>query len=52
MSAWSFLEAERVDEFVAALESDLADGRWDARYGHFRELDEFDGGLRLVVGTP
>ena len=52
MSAWSFLDASRIDEFVAALESDLADGRWDARYGHFRELDEFDGGMRLVVGTP
>jgi SAM-dependent methyltransferase len=37
---------------VAALERDLADGTWDARHGALRELDEFDAGLRLVVGEP
>jgi SAM-dependent methyltransferase len=52
MSAWSFIDPARVDEFVAALGSDLDDGTWDARYGHYRELTEFDGGLRLVVSRP
>jgi SAM-dependent methyltransferase len=51
MSAWSFVEPERVEEFVAKLGSDLDDGTWDARYSSLRELPEFDGGLRLVVGT-
>jgi len=38
-----------VDRVVAAVERDLADGTWDARHGHLRELEEYDSGLRLVV---
>jgi SAM-dependent methyltransferase len=34
---------------LARLEDDLASGAWDERYGHLRELPEFDGGYRLVV---
>jgi SAM-dependent methyltransferase len=34
---------------VAALRRDLADGTWDARHGHLRELDAYDAGLRLVI---
>jgi SAM-dependent methyltransferase len=51
MSAWSFLPDERVAEFEERLRADLASGEWDRRWGRFRELDEFDGGLRLVVAT-
>jgi SAM-dependent methyltransferase len=40
-----------VDRVVAAVERDLADGSWDARYGHLRGLDEYDAGMRLVVAT-
>jgi hypothetical protein len=38
-----------VDRVVRAVERDLADGTWDARHGHLRELDEHDVGVRLIV---
>jgi hypothetical protein len=38
-----------VDRVVAAVASDLADGTWDARHGHLRQLGEYDAGLRLVI---
>ncbi len=41
-----------VDRVVADVERDLADGTWDARHGHLRELDAFEAGLRLIVGMP
>jgi SAM-dependent methyltransferase len=49
MSAWSFIPQERVERFVAELGADLESGAWDEKYGSFRELSEFDGGLRLVI---
>jgi SAM-dependent methyltransferase len=50
MSAWSFLDDEIVDRFVSTLGAELESGAWDAKYGHFRTLESFDGGLRLVIG--
>jgi SAM-dependent methyltransferase len=41
-----------VDRVVAAIARDLADGTWDLRHGALRSLEEFDAGLRLIVGTP
>lgn len=52
MSAWSFVPDEVVQRFLDALSADLASGAWDEKYGAFRTLPEFDGGLRLVVGMP
>ncbi len=52
MSAWSFLPDETVAQFSSRLAEDLTSGAWDARYGEFRRLAEFDAGLRLVVGRP
>lgn len=49
MSAWSFLPNHIVDRAVSTLAADLESGTWDDNYGSFRELSEFDGGLRLVV---
>jgi SAM-dependent methyltransferase len=51
-SAWSFVDPAIVDAFVRRLRGDLESGAFDAEYGRFRELDEFDGGMRLVIGTP
>jgi hypothetical protein len=42
---------EVVDRVVKAVERDLQDGTWDTRYGHLRELDEYDAGLRLLVAN-
>ena len=41
-----------VDRVVDAVGRDLRDGTWDARYGHLRELDQYDVGYRLVVSNP
>lgn len=48
-SGFARMPEEVVERVVAAVERDLADGSWDARHGHLRELDEYDVGLRLVV---
>jgi hypothetical protein len=50
-SAWSFVDRAIVERFVTHLARDLADGTWDAAYGHLRKQPEFDGSLRLVVST-
>lgn len=43
------LDQDQRDRLVARLADDLASGRWDARHGHLRSLDELDVGYRLVV---
>lgn len=52
MSAWSFVDPTVVARYERELGADLASGAWDAEWGRFRELGEFDVGLRLVVGRP
>jgi hypothetical protein len=49
-SAWSFVDAETTDGYVADLAADLASGAWDRRFGALRTQPEFDGSLRLIVG--
>ncbi len=43
------LDPSVVDRNVARLAAELADGRWDATYGHLRSQDSLDIGYRLVV---
>jgi SAM-dependent methyltransferase len=49
MWIWNVLDPTERDAGRARLAADLADGTWEARHGHLRELDEVDGALRLVV---
>jgi hypothetical protein len=51
-SAWGFVDKEVEDRFVEQLRVDLETGIWDARYGHLRSHDVFEGALRLVVHNP
>ena len=51
-SGFARMPPEVVDRVVREVERDLRDGTWDARYGHLRELDEYDAGWRLVVDDP
>ena len=51
-SGFARMDAAVVDRVVAAVGRDLADGTWDARYGHLRELAEYDAGMRLIINTP
>ncbi|QAY59613.1 SAM-dependent methyltransferase [Microbacterium protaetiae] len=50
-SAWSFVDDDVEPRFVRRLTADLADGTWDARWGHLRTQPTFDGSLRLIVAT-
>ena len=52
MSAWSFLADDVVKRYERELGDDLESGAWDEKWGSFRELASFDGGLRLVVAQP
>jgi SAM-dependent methyltransferase len=51
-SSWSLVPPAAVERFVDDLSADLASGRWDEQYGHYRTQPFFDGPLRLVVGKP
>ncbi len=48
-SAWSFVEPAVARRFVTDLSRDIADGSWDASYGHLRSQPFFEGSLRLIV---
>ena len=50
-SGFARMAPEVVERVAAAVRRDLADGIWDARYGHLRRLDEYDAGMRLVINT-
>lgn len=52
MSAWSFLDDAVVARYERELGADLESGAWDERWGRFRDLESFDGGLRLVIARP
>jgi SAM-dependent methyltransferase len=51
-SGFARMPTDVVKRVVAAVQSDLADGSWDRRHGHLRQLSEYDAGMRLVVNTP
>jgi SAM-dependent methyltransferase len=48
-SGFARMDASVVQRVVRDVRRDLENGVWDERYGHLRELDAFDAGLRLVV---
>jgi SAM-dependent methyltransferase len=51
-SGFARLPSEVVARVAAEVERDLADGSWDRRYGHLRQLDTYDAGMRLIINTP
>ena len=51
-SALKQVDHAALDRGLEKLRADLESGEWDRRYGHLRELESFDCGLRLVVGQP
>jgi SAM-dependent methyltransferase len=50
-SPWHQLPPEVLTRALGELESDLASGRWDRRYGHLRHQNELDVGLRVVAAA-
>lgn len=50
-SAWSFVAPAAVARFEEHLAKDLAEGTWDAKYGHLRSQPHFRGAVVLVIST-
>jgi SAM-dependent methyltransferase len=50
MSCMAQLPPDVLAARIARLRADLDSGAWDARHGHLRALDEFDGGYRICIG--
>jgi SAM-dependent methyltransferase len=48
-SMWALLEPGVEERIVARLSAALQSGAWDAEHGHLRDLDSYDGALRLVI---
>jgi hypothetical protein len=48
-SMWALLRSGVEQRIVDRLRTALESGAWDQSHGHLRQLDEFDGALRLVV---
>jgi hypothetical protein len=48
-SMWALLEPGVEERIVARLAAALQSGAWDAEHGHLRDLDSYDGALRLVI---
>lgn len=51
-SAFALMAPSVIERVESAVAADLADGSWDRRYGHLRDLPAFDAGMRLVVAEP
>jgi SAM-dependent methyltransferase len=49
ISQFNLVDPEAVERGIGALARDLADGIWDERNGHLRELEELDLGYVLLV---
>ncbi len=51
-SVWGLLPWGVEETIVERLRTALESGEWDRRHGDLRELDTFDGALRLIVSEP
>ena len=51
-SIWPLLGSAGEERIVERLRAALESGAWDAEHGHLREMDHFDGALRLVISEP
>lgn len=49
MSSWTLIDQEIVARFRERLARDLADGSWDAEFGHLRTQPTYEGSMRLIV---
>lgn len=50
-SGFARMPREVVERVVDSVRRDLADGTWEERHGHLRQLAAFDVGLRLIVAS-
>jgi SAM-dependent methyltransferase len=48
-SAWSFVDDEAEERFVARLSADLESGAWDERFGALRTQPELESSMRILI---
>ncbi len=48
-SFWTIVPDGAEERMISRLAADLESGAWDAEHGHLREMDEFEGAMRLVI---
>ena len=51
-SFWTLQPEGMEQRIVERLAADLDSGAWDAEHGHLRDMDAYDGSLRLVISEP
>jgi SAM-dependent methyltransferase len=51
-SIWELLGPGVEERIIERLGADLASGRWDAEHGALREMESYEGSLRLVISEP
>ena len=49
ISSFVLLPADVLERGTERLRRDLASGAWDAKHGHLRSMDTFDGGYHLAI---
>jgi len=52
ISAFALMDRACVERGLARLAADLDSGEWERRHADLLELDELDGGYRLVIHSP
>jgi SAM-dependent methyltransferase len=51
-SLWELLDEGSNERILARLAADLESGVWDEGHGHLREMESYEGSLRLVISEP
>ncbi len=51
-SMWALLPPGVEERIVERLDTALESGAWDAEHGRLREMEQYDGALRLVISEP
>ncbi|MBS1884237.1 MAG: SAM-dependent methyltransferase, partial [Actinobacteria bacterium] len=51
-SIWELVDPQVEESIFAHLAADLESGRWDEENGTLRQLESYQGALRLVISEP
>lgn len=51
-SIWELVEPEVEEAIFKRLAADLESGKWDEEHGALREMESYEGSLRLIISEP
>jgi SAM-dependent methyltransferase len=51
-SLWERFDDSELEPLFERLAADLESGAWDERHGRLRDLDDYEGSLRLIISEP